>query len=243
MKDFDPKLTFNEANAAVYDGLAILGDEGETVELLVSLANGRPALELAVGTGRIALPLAERGVRVDGIDFSEPMIAKLHAKPGGDKLNVTIGDFADVGVTDNYGLVFIVFNSFFNVLRQDDQVRCFENVARHLNDDGVFLIEAYVPTSLGLDGDQYVHAEAIEVDTVRLDLLKHDGATQTIVENHVQLSTKGITFNPVVQRYAWPAELDLMARIAGLHLQNRWGGWKRQPFTSRSRRHVSVWGR
>jgi SAM-dependent methyltransferase len=243
MKNFDPKLTFNEANAEVYDSLAVLGDEAETVELLVSLANGRPALELAVGTGRIALPLTERGVRVDGIDFSEPMIAQLRAKPGGDKLNVAIGDFANVGVTENYALVFIVFNSFFNVLTQDDQVRCFENVARHLNDDGVFLIEAYVPTSLGLDGDQYVHAEAIEVDTVRLDLLKHDGATQTIEENHVQLSTKGITFNPVVQRYAWPAELDLMARIAGLRLHNRWAGWKRQPFTSRSRRHVPVWGR
>jgi SAM-dependent methyltransferase len=243
MKDFDPKLTFNEANAEVYDSLSVLGDEGETVELLASLANGRPALELAVGTGRIALPLAERGVRVDGIDFSEPMIAKLRAKPGGDKLSITLGDFADVGVSGRYALVYIVFNSFFNVLKQDDQVRCFENVARHLNDDGMFLIEAYIPTSLGLDGDQYVHAEAIEVDTVRLDLLKHDGATQTIEENHVQLSTKGITFNPVVQRYAWPAELDLMARIAGLRLHNRWGGWKRQPFTSRSRRHVSLWGR
>ena len=107
----------------------------------------------------------------------------------------------------------------------------------------MFLIEAYVPTSLGLEGDQYVHAEVIEVDAVRIDLLKHDRATQTIEENHVQLSTKGVTFNPVVQRYAWPAELDLMARIAGLRLHNRWGGWKRQPFTSRSRRHVSQWGR
>ena len=242
MKGYDPKLTFDEANAAAYDELAVLGDEAETVELLASLAKGGPALELAVGTGRIALPLAERGVRVDGIDFSEPMVAKLRAKPGGDKLGITLGDFADVGVSGKYSLVYVVFNSFFNVLTQDDQVRCFENVARHLNDDGVFLIEAFVPTSLGLDGDQYVRAEAIEVDTVRLDLLKHDGATQTIEENHVQLTTHGITFNPVVQRYAWPAELDLMARIAGLRLHNRWGGWKRQPFTSRSRRHVSVYG-
>ena len=240
--DYRPVDSFDETNAAHYDELAQRGDEEAAVSFLRRLAGDGPALELGIGTGRIALPLAARGVVVDGIDLSEPMVARLRAKPGGDRLDVTIGDFAEVGVSGLYRLVYVVFNSFFNLLSQEDQVRCFENVAAHLTGDGAFVIEAFVPTFLvRLDHDQYVHAEAINVDGVRLDLLRHDGASQMIEENHVSLSPAGVQFNPVVQRYAWPAELDLMARIAGLRLAERWGGWKREPFASASELHVSVY--
>jgi hypothetical protein len=163
---------------------------------------------------------------------------------GGDQLAVTIGDFADVPVTGAYRLIYVVWNTFFNLLSQEEQVRCFENVAAHLTDEGSFVIEAYVPTFLHqLPRDQYVEAEAIELDEVRLDLLRHDATTQRIEESHVTLSPTGIRLNPVVQRYAWPSELDLMARLAGLRLKDRWGGWEREPFTASSSLHVSVYAR
>ncbi|HUT21072.1 MAG TPA: SAM-dependent methyltransferase, partial [Anaerolineae bacterium] len=164
--------------------------------------------------------------------------------PGGDQLSVTIGDLADVPVPGTYRLIFVVFNTLFNLLTQRDQVRCFENVAAHLADDGSFVVEAFVPTFLyRLRNNQYVDTEAIEVDEVRLDLLCHDPATQMVEESHVSLSRAGVRLNPVVQRYAWPSELDLMARIAGLHRKGRWGGWEREPFDSSSGAHVSVYGR
>jgi len=244
VKNYKPEMSFGEDVADTYDDLAQRGDELETVAFLEELANGGPALELAIGTGRIALPLAARGIRVDGIDISPAMVAKLRAKPGGDKITVTIGDFADVGVEGTYRLIYVVFNTLFNLLTQDDQVRCFENVAGHLTDDGSFLVEAMVPNSFyRLRDDQYVDAEAIGVDSVRLDVARHDPVNQLLEESHVTLSSKGVSLNPIVTRYAWPSELDLMARIAGLRLKDRWAGWNRQPFTSRSGRHVSVYGR
>jgi len=168
----------------------------------------------------------------------------LRARPGGDRLAVTVGDLADVPVSGAYRLIYVVFNTLFNLLTQDDQVRCFQNVAAHLTEDGVFVIETYTPAFLyRLRNDQYVDAESIQVDEVRLDLLRHDAATQMIVESHVSLSREGIRLNPVVQRYAWPSELDLMARIAGLRLKERWAGWTREPFTSGSDLHISVYGR
>jgi hypothetical protein len=160
---------------------------------------------------------------------------------------VAIGDFARLDALlapdRRYALVYVVFNTFFNVLTQDDQVRCFEAVAGRLAGGGAFVVEAFVPSSLPLHHDQYVRAEAVGPAEVRLDVLRHDGATQRIEENHVTLGPGGTSFNPVVQRYAWPAELDLMARIAGLHLRARWGGWRGEPFTSSSVLHVSVYGR
>jgi hypothetical protein len=245
MEGYEPVMTFDEANAAVYDDLAQRGDEDATVAVLAELAGDGPALELAIGTGRIALPLAARGVRVDGIDLSEPMVAKLREKPGGADLSVTIGDMAEVGVPGSYRLVYVVFNSFFNLLTQDDQIRCFENVAARLGDDGAFVLEGGCTLAFmhQLRGGQYVEAEAIEVDAVRFDLLRLDPATQLLQENHVRVSADGITFNPVMQRYAWPSELDLMARIAGLRLRERWGGWHRQPFTAHSTNIVSVYER
>lgn len=244
MHGYEPWMSFDDAAAEHYDRVSLRGDEAETVDFLARLAQGGPVLELAIGTGRIALPLASRGLRVDGIDISDAMIAKLRAKPGGDALSVTVGNFADVPVHGSYPLVFIVFNTLFNLLGQEEQVRCFQNVAAHLTDDGVFVVEVFVPSFLyRLRNDQYVEAESIEVNEVRLDVARHDAATQTLEESHVTLSAGGVRLNPIVTRYAWPSELDLMARIARLGLKSRWAGWNEEPFTSASERHVSVYGR
>jgi SAM-dependent methyltransferase len=243
MKGYEPVMSFGEDVAQMYRDVQ-RGDEIAAVAFLEQLAGPGPALELAIGTGRIALPLAARGIRVDGVDISPAMVDQLRAKPGGGQLSVTIGDFADVPVPGTYRLIFVVWNTLFNLLTQDDQVRCFENVAAHLTDDGSFVVEAFVPAFLyRLRNNQHVDAEAIEVDEVRLDVLRHDAATQILEESHVSLSRAGVRLNPVVQRYAWPSELDLMARIAGLRLKDRWGGWGREPFNSSSSVHVSVYGR
>lgn len=243
MKGYEPVMSFGEDVARICRDVQ-RGDENSAVAFLEQLAGSGPALELAIGTGRIALPLAARGIRVDGIDISPAMVDQLRTQPGGDQLSVTIGDFADVPVTGAYRLIFVVWNTLFNLLTQEDQVRCFQNVAAHLTDDGSFVVEAYVPTFLyQLRSHQYVDAEAIEVDEVRLDLLRHNAALQMLEESHVTLSPAGIRLNPVVQRYAWPCELDLMARFAGLRLKGRWGGWAREPFNSSSSAHVSVYAR
>ena len=243
MKNYEPVMSFGEDVAERYDDLE-RGDEVATVKFWEELARGGPALELAIGTGRIALPLAAQGIRVDGIDLSSAMIAQLRAKPDGAQIEVTIGDFADVAVSGTYRLIYVVFNTLFNLLTQDEQARCFENVAAHLTEDGAFVIEGYVPALYHrLRNDQYVDAEAIWVDEVLLDVLRHDMATQMIEECHVSLSPADVRLNPVVQHYAWPSELDLMARLVGLRLKERWAGWKREPFTSTSSNVVSVYGR
>ena len=201
-------------------------------------------LELAIGTGRIALPLAARGVRVDGIELSAGMIARLREKPGGDQLAVTQGDMAEVPVDGAYRLIYLVYNTIGNLVTQDAQVRCFENAARHLTDDGVFLVETGTPGSLyQLRDHQYVDAESVEPDRVTLDVARFDPVTQILDENHVTFTADGIRLGPIVTRAIWPSEMDLMARIAGLRLIDRWGGWKRERFDARSTRHVSVYGR
>lgn len=243
MKDFDPTKSFGPATAASYDD-SLRGDEPETVACLERLARGGPVLELAIGTGRVGLPLSACGLRLDGIEQSAAMIARLREKPGGDGITVTQGDMADVRVSGTYRLIYLVYNTLYNLLTQDDQVRCFENVARHLADDGVFLVEALVPDSLyRLRDNQYVDAEAIEVNTVWLDVGRFDPVTQLLDESHVRLTRAGIRVTPIVTRYVWPSEMDLMARIAGLRLHARWAGWNGEPFDARSTRHVSVYGR
>ena len=183
MKGYQPAMSFGE-DYARRDLDFQRGDETAAVAFLEQLAGSGSVLELAIGTGRIALPLAARGIRVDGIDFSQAMVDQLRTRPGGDRLAVTIGDFADVPVAGAYRLIYVVFNSLFNLLTQEDQIRCFENVAAHLTSDGVFVVEAYVPAFLYQQrNNQYVEAEAIEVDAVRLDVLRHDPATQMIEEN------------------------------------------------------------
>ena len=240
MKSYEPISSFDDDAAERHD---IRGDEAEAVEFLAGLAGSGPVLELGIGTGRLALPLAARGLCVDGIDLSPPMVDRLRRKPGGDQLSVIIGDFADVGVPGLYSLVFVAWNSLFNLLTQEDQIRCFDNVAAHLTKEGLFVVEAFTPTFLfRMPNDEEVSVEAIEVDAVRIGVLRHDPALQSLEQSHVSLSEEGVSLNPVVQRYAWPSELDLMARVAGLRLKERRGGWSGEPFNAKSASHVSVYG-
>ncbi len=244
MDKYKPEMSFGDNVAEDYDESSQRGDEVVTVAFLEQLARGGRSLELAIGTGRIALPLSAKGVQVDGIDFSPSMIAKLRAKPGGTQLAVTLGNFADVAVPDSYDLIYIVFNTLFNLLTQDEQVRCFENVAAHLTEGGVFVIEGGVPTEFCRSRkNQYVDLEGIEVNKVHLDIAQYNPVTQLLEETHVTISNKGTQFFPIITRYAWPSELDLMARIAGLRLKERWASWNREPITATSSNCISVYGR
>jgi SAM-dependent methyltransferase len=235
--------TYGDRIAGVYDDwyedAAFLETEA-TVEALAELAGAGPALELAVGTGRVALPLAARGTEVHGIEASEAMAAKLREKPGGDGIPVTMGDFADVGVDGRYPLVYLIFNTLFALESQDEQVRCFENVAGHLVDGGVFAIDAFVPDPARFRQGGF-SVTSVEVDRVRLDLTLLDAAAQTSRSQHVVLSEEGVRLYPVSIRWAYPAEIDLMARLAGLRLRARWGSWRKEPFTAASGRHVSIY--
>jgi len=233
---------FDERAAAIYDRLPA-EDPADAVAFLEPLARGGAALELGIGTGRVALPLAVRGVRVDGIDLSPAMVARLRARPGGDRIAVTMGDFGEVAVEGTFRLVYVVFNTFFNLGTQEAQVRCFRNVAARLDAEGSFVVEAYVPDPAWLRDGQYVRTESVEADAVRLDVCRIDAVAQRLDESHVLLAEGGVHLFPVVNRYAWPSEMDLMARLAGLRLRERWAGWRREPFVSSSPRHVSVYGR
>jgi hypothetical protein len=240
MDGFDPRTAFGPDVAARYD-TAPRGDEDETVAFLAGLAGEGPALEFAVGTGRIALPLAAQGVRVDGVELSASMIERLRAKPGGAGLHVEQGDMSTSTLPGRYRLVYLVFNTIFNLLTQDGQVRCFENAARHLDDDGVFVVEAAVAGPAYPVTPQYVAAESVAAGRVVLDVGRYDPVAQVLDECHVELSAAGVRLAPIVTRYASPAELDLMARLAGLRLRDRWGGWRGEEFTASSTRHVSVY--
>lgn len=243
MRNFDPAASFGKRTAATYDD-HLRGDEAETIEFLMQQARGGPVLELAIGTGRIGLPLSQRGLDVHGIELSEAMVEQLRRKPGGDRIPVTMGDYAEVGVEGDFRLIFVVFNTFYNLLTQENQVRCFENVAKHLTGDGVFIIEAAMATHLTTLRDmQYVDAEAVELDSVTLDVARFDIVQQTLDESHVTISERGISLAPIVTRYVWPSEMDLMARIAGLRLHHRFGGWRGEPFDKSSWRYVAVYGR
>jgi len=244
MEKYRPEMSFGDRVAEGYDQAAIRGDEEATVAFLEPLARGGRVLELAIGTGRIALPLAAKGNMVDGIDFSPSMIARLQSKPGGDKISVTVGNFADVATPHTYGLVYIIFNTLFNLLTQDEQVRCFVNVAAHLNENGVFVVEGGVPTEFcQLRKNQYVDLEYIETDQVRLDTARYHPITQVLEESHITITNQGTQLVPIVTRYAWPSELDLMARVAGLRLKERWATWTREPMTAASNNCISVYGR
>jgi SAM-dependent methyltransferase len=243
MKDFDPKTSFGDEVSRRYDAEETRGDEQDTVAFLARLAGRRAALELAVGTGRIALPLTRAGVHVDGIELSQDMVDRMREKPDGDTVEVTMGDMSSVTTGRTYGLVYLVYNTIGNLLTQDDQVRCFENAARHLADDGVFVLECRVPAAPAWPGHQRVAAERIEVDQVVLDVGRYDPLTQILDENQIRLGSEGVEFGPIRLRLAQPPEFDLMARIAGLRLRDRWGGWNGEPYTAASWRHVSVYER
>ncbi len=243
---FDPRESFGPRVAAGYDA-ELRGDEDAAVAFLSKI--GGPALEFAIGTGRIALPLAAAGVRVDGIELSQAMIDQLRARPGGDALTVVRGDMATVELPNRYPLAFVVFNSIMNLTTQDDQVQFVANAAKHLTDDGVFVVENVVPDLMyrlqpDRDGvDQYVFATRIGAEGVTVETGRFDRATQRVDKSHVEIGEQGIALDPLVLRYVWPSELDLMARLAGLTLRARWGGWSGEPFDGRSLRHVSVYTR
>ncbi len=244
MTDYDAS-TYGDRIADTYDEWFDRPDDTDSaVAFLADLAAPGPVLELGIGTGRIALPLTARGLDVCGIDASEAMVAKLRAKPGGDAIPVTIADFAGVGVEGEFALVFVVFNTFFGLLGQDEQVRCFENVAAHLLPGGRFVIDAFVPdlTRFG-DRGQRTSTTRIGVDDAQLELSVHHPVEQRVDSAHIHVTDGHIRFYPVRVRYAWPSEVDLMARLAGLRLEHRWGGWEREPFTAASGRHVSVYTR
>lgn len=244
IEEYGPS-TYGDRFAEIYDeyveGQAL--DTDAAVAFLAGLAGAGPVLELAIGTGRIALPLAEHGIDLHGIDASEEMVARLRSKPGGERIHVTIGDFANVAVEGRYALVYVVFNTLFGLQTQGAQLRCFENVAAHLADGGAFVVEAFVPDLSRFERDQRIEAERVGLDDAWLGLARHYPAEQRVESQHVLLSDRGLRLYPVQIRYAYPSELDLMARLAGLQLRERFNGWKREPFTGATGTCVSVYAR
>jgi trans-aconitate methyltransferase len=238
-----PEEYFGESVAARYDDLSwsMFDPEviGPTVDLLAELAGDGAALEFAIGTGRIAVPLAERGVQVAGFDSSEAMLARLRAKPGADKIQASIGDMAATRVEGEFSLVYLVFNTIFNLTSQDGQVDCFANAAAHLASGGRFVVEARVPELQRLPLGQTVLPW--RADPGGFSYYVYDVVTQRLSGQHYYIDDGRIEASPVELRYSWPSELDLMARLAGLRLENRWGGWRREPFTHLSPAHVSVY--
>lgn len=242
MGDYGPE-TYGERIASVYDELYTWYLDTDTaVEALAKLAGGGPVLELGVGTGRLAVPLVERGIDVHGIDASEAMVERMRGKPGGDRVTVSVGDFADVAAPGGpYPLILVAFSTLFALGTQEEQIRCFRGVAEALAPDGVFLVEAFVPDLTRFARGQHVEARKVETDRLELDVATHDPIGQRIASQHVIVEDGKIETYPIQIRYAWPAELDLMARIAGLRLQERLGGWREEPFTASSVRHVSIY--
>lgn len=234
---------YGQKAAPFYDEMvAGLGvDDPATVPTLAEYAGAGRALELGVGTGRVAIPLAGRGIEVHGIDVSDAMIAKLKEKPDGDRVTCVIGDFEDVPVEGSFSLIYCVFNTFFALTSAEEQLGCFANVAAHLDPGGFFLIEAFVPDMTRFDGAQRVQIQSLDADRVRLGVSIHDSVNQRIHGQHIEMTEKGIEMVPIELRYAWPSELDLMARLSGLRLRERWGGWRREPFTVASTQHVSLY--
>jgi SAM-dependent methyltransferase len=234
---------FGERSAAFYDerssDMSTPEVVGPVVELLAELAGDGGALEFGIGTGRIALPLAERGVRVAGIDSSEAMLTRLQAKPGARHVEHALGDFSTTRVDGEFSLVYLVFNTISNLTTQDGQVACFQNAAAHLRSGGRFVIENNVPALRSLPPGQTVIPFRADPDGFSFDV--YDVVTQRFSSQHFYVVDGRVEAFPVEFRYAWPAELDLMARLTGMRLQDRWAGWKREPFTALSAGHVSVY--
>ena len=240
-----PEDHFGEEIAAHYDDLSEEMFQpaaiGPVVDVLAELAGDGAALELGIGTGRVALPLAQRGVEVHGIDLSTAMVARMRAKPGGDEIPVAIGDFATARAEGRFSLAYLVFNTINNLTTQDAQVACFENVAAHLEPGGQFVIEVGVPQLQRLPPGETVRPFALTPTHLGFD--EFDVARQGLISHHYELIDGVWRSDSVPFRYVWPSELDLMARIAGMTLVERWAGWRREPFTSESTSHVSVWRR
>jgi SAM-dependent methyltransferase len=239
-----PEDYFGEDVAAEYDETIGRWGDPEVVEaavdFLAEAADGGAALELGVGTGRIALPLARRGVEVHGIDLSQAMVARMRAKPGGAEIPVTIGDFATTRADGTFSLVYLVFNTIMNLTTQDAQVACFENAAAHLEQGGCFVVEVGLPALRRLPPGQTIQPFFFESPT-RFSFDEYDVAGQGLISHHYAVRDGKLAPRSIPFRYVWPAELDLMARLAGMRPHERWSGWRREPFTSESEQLVGVW--
>jgi SAM-dependent methyltransferase len=209
------------------------------VDFLADLAGDGSALEFAIGTGRIALPLSRRGVRVHGIDLSPAMIERLRAKPGAEDIGITVGDITTTRVDGTFTLVYLVWNTIMNLTTQDEQVECFRNAAAHLEPGGYFVVEVMVPNLQRLPPGETVHP--YEVTPTQIGFDEYDIASQGLISHHISISGERAAISSIPFRYVWPSELDLMARLAGMTLHGRWAGWSGEPFTSDSTTHVSVW--
>jgi len=234
---FDERVAarYDESSAEMFDSAVV----DPVVDFLVELAGRGRTLELGVGTGRIALPLSKRGVPVHGIEMSNAMAAKLRAKPGGEDIGVTIGDFATTTVDGTFSVAYLVFNTIMNLTTQAAQVACFRSVAAHLEPGGRFVIEVGVPGLQRLPPGETI--QSFHVSETRWGLDEYDVANQGLTSHHFEFAEGRVERLSIPFRYAWPSELDLMAQLAGMSLHERWSGWKREPFTSESRKHVSVW--
>lgn len=242
----EPSAAYDEDASGVYDDEVVAPDDQDAcIDTLVSLAGAGPALELGVGTGRVAIPLAQRGVTVYGIDESAPMLDRLRRKPGGDRVRCVQGDFAALSLDERFELVFVVFDTITVLGSQERQVQCFERVAAHLHPGGIFVVEASIPdrsprAEAASDGYS-LFVKSMRPERVQLEANWHDAVNQRIYTQWIFLRNGSIQLFPFDMRYAWPSELDLMARISGLVLRERWGGWQREEFIASSPRQVSVY--
>jgi SAM-dependent methyltransferase len=234
---FDERVAarYDESSAEMFDPAVV----DPVVDFLVALAGSGRALELGIGTGRIALPLARRGVPVHGIELSNAMVARLREKPGGEDIGVTIGDFATTTVDGTFSVAYLVFNTNLNLTTQAAQVACFRNVAAHLEPGGCFVIEVGVPALQSLPPGETLRA--FHVSETRWGIDEYDVVRQGLTSHHFEIVDGRLERLSIPFRFAWPAELDLMAELAGMSLRERWSGWQREPFTSDSHKHVSVW--
>lgn len=240
MKGFAPE-TFGKMHAETYDALHDPGTTDDAVALLGDLAGRGRTLELAIGTGRVALPLSQQGLDIAGFDASPDMLAKLKEKPGGERIPTFLADMASFDLGERFDFAFLIFNTIYNLTTQADQVACFQSVAKHLNRRGKFLVETFMPNRETFEKHQAVRTKHVSFDAVRLEAVQHDPVTQNLAYQRIHITADGVTLSPLPMRYIWPSEMDLMAQLAGMDLVERWGDWHRAPFTADSDMHVSLY--
>ena len=239
MEGYGP-TTYGERWHQIYDQHYPTADP-DMIDRLTEFAGDGSVLELAIGSGRVALALLERGVELTGVDISEDMVALLRRRPGGDRIPVVIGDFGSVPVEGTFRLIYLVFNTLFALLTQEEQIQCFERVAARLEPGGRFVVEAFVPDPNRYERGQKVSLMDMDLNSAHLEISRHNRALQRVDSQSVEISERGTRLHPVAIRYAWPSEMDLMGRLAGLELEVRWGGWDRAPFDELSEHHISVY--